>query len=170
MAWYHLLHPRPAYVIGSGEPPEANFMTASWVTPVSTDEPAVALALDRETYTYKLVSKYKHFTIAIVEDVNLLWKLGTKSGEEVNKLEMVEWFKGKKAPSPIPKSAIGWIEAEVINTVPVAEVDLVIGKVVHWEPLKGFGRRGWDLKQVKIPLQKAGKAFTFPREEVLARG
>ncbi len=166
MAWYHLLHPRPAYVIGSGVPPEGNFMTASWVTPVATDEPLVALALDRETYTYKLVKKYGHFTIAIVEDPKLLWKLGTKSGEEVNKLELVEWFEGEKVKAPIPKQAIAWLEVKAKNFVPAAEVDLVIGEVVHWKALKGFTRRGWNLEEVKIPLQKAGRRFCYPCNEV----
>jgi len=42
--FYLLLHPRPAYLIGSGKVGEkVNFMAASWVSPVSEEPPLVGV-------------------------------------------------------------------------------------------------------------------------------
>ncbi len=47
---YLMLHPRPVYVIGSGiYGTEANFMAASWVTPVAEEPPLVAVFVEKET-------------------------------------------------------------------------------------------------------------------------
>ncbi len=160
MSWYYLFYPRPAFVIGSGQGEEVNMMTASWVTPVSTEPPTVGVAVDKETYTHELIKKYKQFTVSVVEDVDLLWYLGTTHGKE--KMERVEWFRGEKVPSPIPKAAIGWAEAKVVKDVDVGDVTFFIGEIVHWKALKGFGKWGWDLNEVKVPLQKAGRLFLVP--------
>ena len=43
--FYLILHPRPAYVIGSGRVGvDANFMAASWVTPVAEEPPLVGVS------------------------------------------------------------------------------------------------------------------------------
>ncbi len=169
MSWYYLFYPRPAFVIGSGVPPEGNFMTASWVTPVSTEPPTVGVAVDKESCTFRLIEKYGVFTVSVVEDVDLLWYVGSVSCEEENKLEKVEWFKGEKVEAPVPKKAVGWAECKVVKAVEMGDVVFYIGEVVNWKALRGFGRWGWDLKEVKVPLQKAGKLFLLPPcKEVLA--
>jgi len=169
VSWYYLFYPRPAFVIGSGEPPEANFMAASWVTPVSTEPPTLGVAVDKESCTHKLIEKYGKFTASVVENVDLLWYVGSRSCEEENKLEKVKWFKGKTG-APIPEEAVGWAEAEVLSKVELGDVVFYIGKVVEWKARRGFGKWGWDLKEVKVPLQKAGRLFLLPPcKEVWAR-
>ena len=65
--YYYLLHPRPAYIIGSGTlDGKANLMAASWVSPVSEEPERVAIALDRESYTYELVKRTGEFTINVL--------------------------------------------------------------------------------------------------------
>ncbi len=135
-------------------------MTASWVTPVSTEPPTVGVAVDKEAYTHELIKKYKQFTVSVVEDVELLWYLGSTHGKE--KMKNVEWVDGEKVPSPIPKAAVGWAESKVVKEVDVGDVTFFIGEVVHWKAVKGFGKWGWNLDEVKIPLQKAGRLFLVP--------
>ncbi len=166
MKWYYLLHPRPAYIIGSGSGEEVNIMAASWVTPISMEPPTVGVVVDEETYTADLIKKYKQYTINIVENLKLIMRAGSVSGREANKLEGVKWERGKKVDSPVLEEAVGWIEAKVINEVKVGEVYLFVGEVVHWEARRGFDRYGWRLGEVKIPLHKAGKAFVFPSAQV----
>ncbi|ABU82411.1 flavin reductase family protein [Ignicoccus hospitalis] len=172
MKWYYLFHPRPAFVVGSGVPPsDGNFMTASWVTPVSTEPPTVGVAVEKDGCTQKLIEKYGHFTVSVVEDPELLWYLGTVSCEEENKLERVGWRKGEKVPSPVPEGAAGWAECEVLKSLDVGDVVFYVGKVVNWKAERPFGRWGWDLRQVKVPMQKAGKVFLLPPcEEYVVKG
>ena len=157
-----MFYPRPAFVIGSGVPPEANFMTASWVTPASEEPPAVGVAVEKGTCTHKLIEKYGEFTVSVVQDPETLWYLGTTSCEEENKLEAVGWFEGEKVKAPVPKGAVGWAECKVLKSVDFGDVTFYFGEVVHWKAVKGFGRWGWDLKEVKVPLQKAGRLFLLP--------
>ncbi len=65
--FYLLLHPRPAYVIGSGKVNEVvNFMSASWIMPVAEEPPRVGVSIGVESYTHELISKYRTFTVNIL--------------------------------------------------------------------------------------------------------
>ncbi|MEM3740768.1 MAG: flavin reductase, partial [Candidatus Korarchaeum sp.] len=65
--FYLLLHPRPAYVVGSGKWGErVNFMAASWVSPVGEEPPSVMVALGTETLTLELIEKYGDFSVNVV--------------------------------------------------------------------------------------------------------
>ncbi|MEM5828001.1 MAG: flavin reductase family protein [Candidatus Aenigmatarchaeota archaeon] len=161
--FYYLLHPRPVYVIGSGSVNnnEINFMSASWVMPVAEDIPSICLACDREQYSYSLIEKYKQFSVNLIDDINLIWKLGTTSGKEINKVKEfnLKVIKGKKLDVPILENSLAFLEAKVFNKIEIAEVTLYIAEVVNYE---GKNLDEYGLKEFwKIPLHKGGKAFVF---------
>jgi len=163
MKFYYLLHPRPVAAIGSGsiKNNEINFMASSWITPISEEPPMVGFASYKENYTNVLIEKYKQFSVNIIEDIDLLWKIGTTSGREVNKVEKfnIKVIPGKKLDVPIIENSLGFMECKLINSVEVGEDMFYIGEVVNWEA-RDFDRYGWkDIS--KIPLNKAGKAFAF---------
>ncbi|MCC6039955.1 MAG: flavin reductase family protein, partial [Thermofilum sp.] len=83
--FYLLLHPRPAYIIGSGKVGErVNFMAASWVTPIAEEPPLVGVAVDVTSYTHELIERYGEFTVNVVP-VSMLEKLyyvGSRSGRK----------------------------------------------------------------------------------------
>ncbi|MEM5829952.1 MAG: flavin reductase family protein [Candidatus Aenigmatarchaeota archaeon] len=161
--FYYLLHPRPVYVIGSGSfnNNEINFMAASWVMPVAEDIPSICLACDKEQYTYQLIEKYKQFSVNLIDDINLIWKLGTTSGKEINKVKEfnLKVIRGKILDVPILENSLAFLEAKVINKIDVVEVALYIAEVVNYD---GKNLDEYGLKEFwKIPLHKGGKAFVF---------
>jgi len=163
MKFYYLLHPRPVIAIGSGsvKSNEINFIPVSWITPVSEEPPTVGFASYKENYTNILIEKYKQFSISVIDDIDLLWKIGTTSGRNVNKVEKfnIKIISGKKLDVPIIENNLGFMECKLINSVEVGEVIFYIGEVVNWEA-KDFDKYGWrDVS--KIPLHKGGKAFAF---------
>lgn len=166
--YYRLLHPRPAYVIGSGsiKSEEINFMAASWVSPV-TDSGIVSLACDKETKTFELIEKYKQFSINITDDTDLIWKVGTTSGKEINKVEKfkIEYESGKVLDVPILKKCLGYLEVKLINKVDLGDHMLYLGEVVNFYA-ENADIYGWK-EYWRIPMHKGGKAFVFPERKLI---
>ncbi|RDD52361.1 flavin reductase family protein [Nanoarchaeota archaeon NZ13-N] len=163
MKFYYLLHPRPVVAVGSGsiKVGEINFATVSWITPVSEEPPIVGFASYKENYTNSLIEKYKQFSINIIEDIELLWKVGITSGKEIDKVKEfgIKVISGKKLDVPIIEDSLGFMECKLTNSLEVGEGIFYIGEVVNWEA-KGFGRYGWE-DISRVPMHKGGKAFAF---------
>lgn len=174
--FYLILHPRPAYVIGSGRMGEkVNFMAASWVMPVSEEPPRVALAVDKETYTYELILENKEFTINVLTDdhVNDLMFFGKVSGRDVDKAK-VRGFKvkkGKKTDAPVLDEAIGVVECKVYTSVDCGDTVLFIGDVVSTRVDESLynERYGWDFSKIRIPLHNSGRVFLTLGRLIFAR-
>lgn len=172
--FYYLLHPRPAYVIGSGKFGERiNFMAASWVSPVSEEPERVMIALDKGSYTYELIKEYGEFTVNVLpmKLVNAIYCVGSISGRERDKASRCGLTpeKGRRVSAPVVKEAVGFLECKVYARVDSGDTELILGDVLHWEADKSlFGRYGWDLDKVGIPLHLRGKVFVATGKVVVA--
>ncbi len=170
--FYRVLHPRPAYLIVSGRDDDVNIMAASWVMPISEEPWTVGLALDRETYTYKLVKKYGEFTVNVVTDkeADLVYYVGTVSKHEVDKIRErnIPLSPSKNVKTPYYRDAIGYAECRVMKMIPIGEVDLVVGEVLGiYAKEEFFTRYGWDLKNVNILMQNIGRAFVTNSNKII---
>ncbi|MFH7880996.1 MAG: flavin reductase family protein [Candidatus Aenigmatarchaeota archaeon] len=167
MKFYYVLHPRPVVVIGSGSVNrnEINFFACSWITPVDDDNKIVGFSCWKGNYSYKLIKKYQQFSVNVVEDIDLIWKVGTSSGEKIDKVKEfeIEYFVGKKLDIPIIKKSLAYMECKVVKEVEFGETSFFFGKVENCEgSFDNYGiREFW-----KYPLHKAGKSFAFPSKEL----
>lgn len=162
--YYLLLHPRPAYIIGSGKfNKKINFMAASWVTPVAEEPPRVAVAVDVESYTHELIREYKEFTINVLplKKIEVIYKLGSLSGREVDKSVFVKVKKGERVEAPIIEDSLGYLECKVIDEHYSEDVTLFIGNVLVAKANSEFfsKKNGWNFKKVNIPLHNWGRGF-----------
>jgi flavin reductase (DIM6/NTAB) family NADH-FMN oxidoreductase RutF len=168
MKFYRTLHPRPVVIIGSGnvERGEVNFMACSWITPIAEDVPTLGFACDKEHLTHELIQKYKEFSVNITEDIELIWKVGTSSGKEINKAEAfnIKFRQGKVLAVPVLENTLAVLECKVIKEVEVGEVVFYIGEVKNWEAMD-FDEYGYK-EFWKLPLHKGGKAFTFSSKKL----
>ena len=167
-----MLHPRPAYAIGSGNVDEGvvNFMAASWVMPVASDAKVVALACNRGNYTFTLIEKYRQFSINAIGDYNLLWRIGSVSGRDVDKVAKfgIKYRKGRTLSVPVMEGALGVMEVRVMNHLDAGDHRLYVGEVVdYYGDFEDYGiREFW-----KIPLHRAGRAFALVSSKlVYAKG
>lgn len=167
--YYRLLHPRPVYIIGSGsfDNNEINFMAASWVSPVSENPQIVSFACDKDQYTYDLIEKYNQFSINITNNIELIWKVGTTSGRNINKINefRIPINKGRKLDVPILNDRLGHLETEVVNKIDLGDQVLYLSRVVYFEG-KNIDYYGWK-EFWKIPLHKGGKAFVYPQKKLI---
>jgi len=155
--YYLLLHPRPAYIIGSGLVGEkVNFMAASWVTPVSEEPPRVAVAVDVESYTHELIEKYGEYTVNVlpVDKLNLVYRVGSTSGREVDKSQWFKYRRGEKVGAPVILDSLAYLECKVVDTHEAEDVTLFIADVLLAKANTEYfsSQRGWDFKKVNIPL------------------
>lgn len=139
------------YVIGSKAGEELNGMTANWITQVSFDPPLVAISVENDSHTRKLIDEGKVFSVNIVEDteegraaieryVKPQRRVHTKLGEDD--------FTTAVTGAPLLKSALSWFDCEVVQTVDTGDHQLYVGKVVEagvqreGKPLS-LGELGW---------------------------
>ena len=163
--FYRLLHPRPTLVIVAKCPNgRLNLMPASWNTPVSEEPATVAVAVDKESYTHTCLQSHKSATLNVlpIEAADLIYKLGSVSGREVDKAKAfgVEFEPSQNVDVPRIKGALAAYEAEVFQEVEVGEVVLYIFKILATWVAPGVADQwGFDFKKVNVPLHGAGRAF-----------
>ncbi len=162
--FYLLLHPRPAYVIGSGRYGErTNFMAASWVSPVGEEPPSVMVAIGTESLTLELIERYGDFSVNVVPISSLekLYYVGSRSGKEEDKSSIFEAAKGERIGAPVIKEAIGILECRLMRALDMGDVRLLIGKVLSARADSRFfnERSGWNFREINIPLHNWGRGF-----------
>lgn len=172
--FYYLLHPRPVVVIiARCSDNKINAMTASWVTPISEEPPTIAVAIDRTSFTHKCLEYSGEATINIpsLNYLGLVYKLGTISGKEMDKINVfrVELAESKRISTPRWAEAIGWLEVKVDRYVDVGEVRLYIFEVVEYYMRKDAASEwGWDTRKANLVLHGVGKGFYTIGRFVLA--
>ena len=162
--FYLLLHPRPAYIIGSGRVGEkVNFMAASWVTPVAEEPPLVGVAVDVTSYTHELIEKYGEFTVNVVP-VSMLDKLyyvGSRSGRREDKAAAVPHRRAERVSAPVVEGALGVLECVVEDRLRAEDVTFFVGRVEAARADERFfsEKSGWSFKEVDLPLHNWGRSF-----------
>ncbi len=166
---YKPLHPRPVYLIVSGRLGEKlNVMAASWVMPVSEEPLRIAIAVERETYTFELIEKYKELAINVVDDklLDKVWRAGTISGKNRDKIREIgfELEESSKIRTPGLREALAIIECRVWNYLDSGEVRLYVADVLSVKVKSDYynERYGWDIRKANILMHLTGRAFTIP--------
>jgi len=166
---YKPLHPRPVYLVVSGRLGERlNVMSASWVMPVSEEPLRIAIAVERETYTFELIEEYRELTINVVDDklLNKVWHAGTTSGRSVDKIKEIGFELEKPLRTRVPglREALAIIECRVWSHLDSGEVRLYVVDVlsIRVKPEYYNERYGWDIRKARVLMHLTGKAFTIP--------
>jgi len=169
MKFYRTLHPRPVVVIGSGEVEkgEINFMACAWITPLSEEPSLVGFSCSKENYTHRLVKKFHQFSVNVIDDCELIFKLGSTSGEEINKVEAfhLRVKRGKVLKVPLLEEALANLECLVVKEVDLGDHTFFVGEVKNWEA-KNFEEYGFK-DFWRVPLHKGGRAFCYPSKKLI---
>ena len=163
--FYRPLHPRPTVFVGTLCPGNRiNFMPASWNTPVSEEPPTIAVAVDKNAFTYTCLEHHPEATINVAssDQYQLAYDLGTVSGKEVDKLSR---FKIETAPSELIKppglaGSIAIYETRVVSKLDVGEVRIYVFEVLKVKVLEDYVTEyGPDLRKTNLLLHGVGRAF-----------
>ena len=172
---YHVLHPRPAYLIVSRKREGGyNVMAASWVMPVSEEPPLLVAAVERDAYTMELIRESGEFTVNVMgeEHVDIVYRAGTVSGRRVDKWRMLglEPLEPLETSTPGIRGAYAVLECRVREIYPAGECFLVLAEIASIRVQRDkYTRYGWDLRKARILMHNSGRAFTVPGRLVFAK-
>ena len=157
------------YVVSSKRGDALNGQIANTVFQVTAEPPTVAVSINRENLTHAYISESKTFTVSILSidaPMKMIGKWGFKSGRDINKFDGTEYKTGATGAPIVLDYTLGWLEAEVVNSIDVGTHTIFVGKVVDCavvspgEPMTYAYYH--QVKKGKTPE----KAATYVKEEV----
>jgi flavin reductase (DIM6/NTAB) family NADH-FMN oxidoreductase RutF len=159
------MHPRPTVIIGSICPGgRINFMPASWNTPVSEEPPTIAVAIDRNTFTYECLEYHPEATINIAtsDQHQIAYDLGSVSGRDVDKISRfnLRIIPSLKIKPPGLEGSLAIYACKVRERRDVGEVRLYVFEVLLVRALENaVTEYGPDLEKKNLLLHGVGRVF-----------
>lgn len=150
---YRLLNHGPTVLVSSAHGDAINVMAAAWSMPLDFAPPKVAVVIDRNTLTRKLVEASGEFALNIPSRAIARQTLavGSVSGREHDKFSeyALGSFAAEKIGAPLLEGCLGWLECRVIPEPHIQErYDLFLGEIVAaWSDPRAFKEGHWSFKE-----------------------
>lgn len=138
---YRLLNHGPTVLVSSHHAGKDNVMAAAWSMPLDFKPPKVAVVIDKNTLTRKLVEASGEFALNVPtrELAKLTVDVGSVSGREVDKFAAygAATFQGEQVAAPLLEGCIAWLECRLIPEPHIQDTyDLFLGEVVAPGPIR----------------------------------
>lgn len=128
--------PSGLYLLGSRSGEERNLMTINWVTQVCLDPKLVAVSVEREAYTNRLVGEGGVFSVSLLkrEDRSVVRKFVRPA--TVDEDGGLNGFPVTATPAgtPVLAQAAAWLDCEVRERLDLGSHTVFIGEVVACSP------------------------------------
>lgn len=150
---YLLLNHGPVTLISSAHGDYRNVMAASWVMPLDFDPPKVAVVIDKNAYTRKLIEASGEFVINIPcrEIADKVLAAGSETGQTMDKLAQFELIatEASHVEAPLIEGCVAWLECRIIPEAHnQGHYDLFIAEVVAaWADERAFQNGRWHFPQ-----------------------
>lgn len=121
------------YGITSRHGEEVNAMVANWVFQISFEPRLMALALQKTSYTYRLIETGRTFAVNLFhkDDSEKLTPFAKGRSKNPEKMAQSQYRDAPKTGCPILEGAAAYLECRVVRIIDVGgDHDLVIGEVV----------------------------------------
>lgn len=126
------------YVISSLKEKQFNGQIANTVFQISSDPATIAVSINKNNLTHEFIKESKVFTVSILSQnapMNLIGNFGFKSGRELEKFKEASYKIGTTGAPILLDHTLGYMEAELINSIDVETHTVFIGKVIEGEIL-----------------------------------
>ncbi|KRB84840.1 flavin reductase family protein [Noviherbaspirillum sp. Root189] len=150
---YRLLNHGPTVLVSSAYDGAVNVMAAAWSMPLDFSPPKVAVVIDRNTWTRRLVEGSGEFALNVPsrELAQQTLAVGSRSGREVNKFDEygITAFSAEKIGAPLINGCLGWLECRVIPEPHIQErYDLFLAEVIAaWADPAAFVEGHWSFDE-----------------------
>jgi flavin reductase (DIM6/NTAB) family NADH-FMN oxidoreductase RutF len=119
------------YIVGSCAEGTANAMTANWLTQVSFNPEMVALAVEKDSYTRKLIGEGAVFSVSILKTgqkdiAQHFIKHQNRKGNKIGDYT----FLTRKTGAPILENCSAYLDCRVVETRPAGDHVIFIGEVI----------------------------------------
>jgi flavin reductase (DIM6/NTAB) family NADH-FMN oxidoreductase RutF len=173
---YRLITHGPVTLVASAAGERRNVMAASWVMAVDFEPPVVAVVIDSDTATRRLVEASRCLTLNLppVGLLDLVSAVGHVSGNKVDKLArfQIRTAPASRVHAPLIEGCVGWLECELQPEQPTALThDLFLATVVAaWVDDAVFVDDRWDFDshpELRTVHHLGGGVFAATGERVI---
>ncbi len=130
------------YVISSRKGDRLNGQIANTVFQITAEPPTIAVSINKQNLTHEFIQESKVFTVSILSketSVKFIGHFGFKSGRNIDKLKDVNHKVGMTGAPIIMENSIGYLEAEVVNSMDMGTHTIFVGKIIDAE-ITGDGK------------------------------
>jgi flavin reductase (DIM6/NTAB) family NADH-FMN oxidoreductase RutF len=117
------------YLIGVAHGEDRNAFTAAWVMQVSFDPLLLALSINPDHSSYRLLQESAAFSVSVLKQDQL--DVAARFGDPAREggLAEAEWTTARRGV-PVLSEALAWFACEVVHEAPASDHALVVGKVI----------------------------------------
>lgn len=127
------------YVVSSKLGNKFNAQIANTVIQVTSENPQILVCLNKQNLTHKFIKESKVFAVSILSKntpLKFIGNFGFKSGRDIDKFKDVNYKIGITGVPIVIDNIIGYLEAEVVNSIDVGTHTIFVGKIVNAEILR----------------------------------
>ncbi|MFA6807992.1 MAG: flavin reductase [Eubacteriales bacterium] len=128
------------FVITSKKGKLINGQIANTAFQISSEPATVAISINKNNLTHEFIKESKVFSVNILSDyapMDLIGHFGFKSGRDLDKFSLIPYLIGETGVPVLQENSIGYLEAEVIESMDVETHTVFIGKVLNAKTLYG---------------------------------
>ena len=125
------------FIISASHEGKDNAQTANTCFQITSDPVQLAIGINKNNYTHKLISKSQKFGVSILDKNGhaLARNFGYKSGRDADKFEGIKVHRGQSGVL-LADEVLGTLEAEVVGQLDAGTHTLFLGKVTSGEYLR----------------------------------
>ena len=120
-------------IVSSKKNGRFNGCIVNTVFQIVPEPPMVAVSINRECLTHEYIDDSKVFTVSILSQeapMPFIGRFGFRSGREIDKFEQVNYRIGRTGVPIILDNTVGFIEAEVTESIDVVTHTVFIARIV----------------------------------------
>lgn len=124
------------YIVSSKKEDKFNGQIANTIFQITSEPQTIAISINKQNLTHDFIMASKVFVVSILDKETPMKFIGTfgfKSGREIDKFKDVNYKHGITGVPIVLDNSIGYLEAEVINSLDVGTHTVFIGKVIDCE-------------------------------------
>lgn len=142
------------YAVTCAHENEVSAMTANFLTQSSFDPPMIAVAVEADSKSQRLIKSAGTFAICVFDESQreLAGQLGRKSSKRADKFDDIAWQPGVATNAPILDDALGWVECEVRGQIASGDHIVYVAEVVE----AGLHREGTPLTMAVAGFRHSG--------------
>lgn len=161
------------YIVSSSKDIKFNGQIANTVFQISSEPAIIAISINKQNLTHEYINKSKIFSVSILSKetpIKFIGQFGFKSGRDIDKFKEVNHKIGKTGVPVVLEFTVGYLEAEVINSIDVETHTVFVGKIVDAEIINNEEPLTYaeyhDLKKGLTPAS----APTYIKEDKVVKG
>ena len=135
---------------------------------ITSDKPMVAISLNKENYTSKVLKDTKKFSVSILKEVNydkIISTFGYSSSEKVDKFVDVDYEEILSVPV-VKEDMCGYFICNVVNVVDCGTHELFIAEVLSSEKIEDFPPMSYQYYHKVLKGKAPKKAPTYIEEPI----